>query len=193
MPKLPVEPASLHLPQDGHRRGGSVGRGMRGWPRLIGPLLVLALAALPVCWSLPLFRTELLYVFGDEVSVLGAVRSLASTDWILCAVVVLFGILAPLAKILALLHAWYVLPATKAYRRISLVARFGKFSMLDVMLVAVSIVALKGIGIGSVAVAPGLYAYGGVVLAVMALSFWMQSVATKGAGVSAEPMPRPQG
>jgi paraquat-inducible protein A len=165
----------------------------RGWPRLIGPLLAAALLALPLCWSLPLFRTEWLYVFGDEVSVAGAVRSLAATDWALCAVVVVFGIVAPVAKILALLHAWYLLPARKAYGRIALAARFGKFSMLDVMLVAVSIVALKGIGLGSVAVAPGLYAYAAVVLTVMALSFWMQAVTPSGTEVSGTPTPPPPG
>ncbi len=169
----------------------SLGARQTGWARLVGPLLVLALAALPVTWTLPLFRTELFYVFGDEVSVVGVVRALSATDPVLCAVVVAFGILAPVAKITGLIHAWYWLPAERSGRRIALLAKVGKFSMLDVMLVAVAITAIKGVGIGSVVVAPGLYAYGGIVIGVMILSSWMQARADAAARPAAERMQPP--
>jgi uncharacterized paraquat-inducible protein A len=186
-------PASRRSTPKGSAETRPLGFGREGWAVLIGPCLILALAALPLAWTQPLFRTELLYVFGDEVSVLGAVRSLAATDWALCAVVVVFGIVAPVAKILGLLHAWYGLPPERAAPRIALVARLGKFSMLDIMLVAVSIVALKGIGLGSVAVAWGLYLYAVVVLAVMALSSWMQALAQGRSGISGRRTPPPPG
>ena len=74
--------------------------------RLVLPLLVLALVALPFTWFLPLFRTELL-VFPsiNEVTVIGAARTLFKADLLLFAVIVLFGMVVPVAKLAGLIYA----------------------------------------------------------------------------------------
>ena len=46
--------------------------------------------------------------------------------------------------------------------------KIGKFSMLDIFLIAVTIVGLKGVGLGKVEIAYGLYAFAAVVLMILA-------------------------
>lgn len=147
-----------------------------GLSRLIGPLLAIVLITLPITWHLPLFRTELLVFLENEVSLLGAVMVLAETDLILCAIVVLFGMAFPVAKLSALLYAWFAMPRAKAPCWINFIGKVSKFSMLDVMLIAVVIVGLKGVGMGRVQVEYGLYAYAGVVISALLVSLWMQIV-----------------
>jgi paraquat-inducible protein A len=145
-----------------------------GSARLIGPLLAMVLFALPFTWQLPLFRTELLVFIENEVTVVGAVQTLVTTDLLLCAIVILFGMVFPFMKLLTLLYTWFVLPPTRAQLWINAIGKVSKFSMLDVMLIAITIVGLKGVGLGKVEIEYGLYAYAVVVLSVLFLSFWME-------------------
>jgi paraquat-inducible protein A len=157
--------------------GPSLARHARGAATLIGPLLLSTLILLPASWTMPLFRTELLVFLGHQVTVLGAVRSLWDVDLFLCAVVVLFGMALPFAKLTGLLVAWLALPAPRGARWIEALGKISKFSMLDIMLIAVTIVGFKGVGLGSVSVEYGLYVYAGVVIAALVLSAWMQRAA----------------
>jgi paraquat-inducible protein A len=151
----------------------------RGPTRLIGPLLAMTLVALTISWHLPLFRTELLVFLENEVTLLGAETTLAETDLFLCAVVVLFGMMIPFMKLSALLYAWLALPHARAHSWINSISKISKFSMLDVMLIAIVIVGLKGVGMGKVKVEYGLYAYASVVIIALLLSSWMQVVAER--------------
>jgi len=153
----------------------------RGLTRLIGPLLAVTLVALPITWHLPLFRTELLVFLENEVTLLGAATTLAETDLFLCAIVVLFGMVIPFVKLTALLYSWFAMPQRKAQLWIDFISKLSKFSMLDVMLIAIVIVGLKGVGMGKVKVEYGLYAYAIVVLIVLLLSSWMQVAAGRNA------------
>ena len=145
---------------------------------LIAPLLAVSLVALPLSWHLPLFHTELLMFLENDVSLLGAVRTLAETDLFLCAIVVVFGMAIPVMKLAALLYAWSALPAERARAWIDAAGKLSKFAMLDVLLLALVIVGLKGVGMGKVTVAYGLYVYAAVVLLVLMVSAWMQWRAT---------------
>ncbi len=61
------------------------------------------LIVFPVAWCAPLMRAGLLPLFGlSEISVLSGITSLWRTDIGLALIVVLFAILAPLAKVLTL-------------------------------------------------------------------------------------------
>ena len=65
----------------------------------------------------------------------------------------------------------------RAQSWINTISKISKFSMLDVMLIAIVIVGLKGVGMGKVKVEYGLYAYASVVIIALLLSSWMQVVA----------------
>jgi uncharacterized paraquat-inducible protein A len=162
-----------------HARANTLAGQQAGPGRLIAPLLAMALVALPISWHLPLFRTEWLVFLENDVTLLGAVRTLAATDLFLCAIVVLFGMAIPFMKLAALLYAWLAMPAETARAWIDAIGKVSKFAMLDVLLLALVIVGLKGVGMGKVSVAYGLYVYASVVMLVLLVSAWMQRCAAK--------------
>jgi paraquat-inducible protein A len=157
----------------------SFSRATTGLDRLVLPLLVLALVALPFTWFLPLFRTELLVFLDNEVTVIGAARTLFKADLLLFAVIVLFGMVVPVAKLAGLIYGWAILPAEAGRAWIGALNKISKFSMLDLFLIAVTIVGLKGVGLGKVEIAYGLYAFAAVVLMILALSFWADRVSCR--------------
>lgn len=157
----------------------SFARQAQGAERLILPLLAAALIALPFTWFLPLFRTELLVFLDNEVTVIGAARTLFKADLLLFAVIVLFGMVVPVAKLAGLIYAWAIQPCAKGRASIGALNKISKFSMLDIFLIAVTIVGLKGVGLGEVEIAYGLYAFAAVVLMILALSFWADRVSCR--------------
>ncbi len=127
------------------------------------------LVLFPVAWFAPLLRAGFLPLFGlGEISVVSGLQSLWETDVALALLVTFFAIFAPYAKTigLALIHFGLlrrkVLPALKF---------LGRLAMADIFLIALYIVVIKGIGIGRVETAWGLYFFTGCVLASIAISF----------------------
>lgn len=122
----------------------------------------------PLAWAAPLMRAGLLPLFGmHEISVLSGIGALWQTDIFLALVVALFALAAPMAKVLALaaLHhgrapGWLLAP----------LRALGRLAMVDVFLIAIYITIAKGMGLGRIEVAWGLYLFTALVLASLAIS-----------------------
>ena len=84
----------------------------------------------------------------------------------------LFSVMAPLAKGLALAWLWYRVPLGRAKPWLDRVALLGKLSMAEVFLLALILIGLKGVGIGTVEVSWGLRVFVAAVLLSLAISFW---------------------
>jgi paraquat-inducible protein A len=128
---------------------------------------LLLLLFFPASWAAPLLRAGFLPWFGgEEVSILGGIAELWEADAAPAALVALFAIVIPYGKtcLLAATHLGLVGP-----RVLPLVEAIGKLSMADVFLVALYIVVVKGVGIGHVSTAWGLWLFTGCVLA----SIWV--------------------
>ncbi|WP_417241417.1 paraquat-inducible protein A [Celeribacter sp.] len=126
------------------------------------------LIVFPVAWCAPLMRAGLLPLFGlSEISVLSGITSLWRTDIGLALIVVLFAILAPLAKVLTLEG---MLSGRMPARLKPWLFHLGRLAMADVFLIAIYITVAKGIGVGRLEVAWGLYLFTACVLASLALS-----------------------
>lgn len=122
----------------------------------------------PIAWTAPLMRAGLLPLFGlSEISVLTGLQALWSSDVVLALVVTVFALFAPYLKTLGLAliqFGWLsrrALPAT---------AILGKLAMADIFLIALYITVIKGIGIGRIETAWGLYLFTGCILASLAMS-----------------------
>ena len=106
---------------------------------------------------LPIAEFERLFVLTERPSLIGIVAGLWSDgDWLLAAVVALFSVVFPATK-LAVLHS-----AAYAPHRAELVTRVGflsKWSMMDVLVVALAVFAAKTSGLASAAALPGLWFY----------------------------------
>lgn len=118
--------------------------------------------------TLPLVRFEKLYFFTETPSLVAIVASLWSGgDVLLAGLVAAFSIVFPVIKLMAV--AAEALGGAGSGRRgllYSLVPLMSKWSMMDVLLVALVIVAAKSSGVASALTQPGLWFYAASTLAV---------------------------
>ncbi len=133
---------------------------------LIANLSLLVL--FPLSWVAPLMRAGLLPLFGlDEISVLSGIAALWEDEWLLALIVILFALIAPMAKtvLLVLIHLGR-LPS----RFLGLTATLGKLAMADIFLIALYITIAKGLGVGRVETAWGLWLFTACILASLVIS-----------------------
>ncbi|MCV9966359.1 paraquat-inducible protein A [Pararhizobium sp. BT-229] len=133
--------------------------------RLITPLfLVLSAFFLALGLVLPLVRFEKLVFFDETPSLLGIVSSLwGEGNQMLAIIVALFSIVFPFAKLIAVAFEATVPADDKAAKGMvsRLLPILGKWSMMDVMLVALVIFAAKTSGMAEAFTQPGLWFYAG--------------------------------
>ncbi|MEH6831668.1 MAG: paraquat-inducible protein A [Sulfitobacter sp.] len=123
----------------------------------------------PVAWFAPLMRAGLLPLFGlSEISVMTGLQSLWASDIFLALVVTIFALFAPYIKTigLALIHFNLLSPRVEKALEI-----MGKLAMADIFLIALYITLTKGIGIGRIEVAWGLYLFTACILASLFISW----------------------
>ncbi len=122
----------------------------------------------PLAWFAPLMRAQLLPFFrADEISVMSGLVTLWSEDVLLALVVILFALVAPMLKTIGLA----LIQLGRLPRRLlPAVALMGKLAMADIFLIALYIVIAKGMGVGRLEVAWGLYLFTFCILLSLALS-----------------------
>jgi paraquat-inducible protein A len=143
-------------------------RAPSSWPLAIANLSLLVL--FPIAWFAPLLKAGILPLFKlSEISVMSGLQSLWGSDVFLALVVTVFALFAPYIKTvgLALIHFRLLSP-----RLTPAIGIMGKLAMADVFLIALYVVVAKGIGIGRVEVAWGLYLFTACILASLAISFF---------------------
>lgn len=126
------------------------------------------LVLFPLAWFAPLMRAGLLPLFGlSEISVITGLQSLWSSDVVLALLVTVFALFAPYLKTigLALIHFDLLSP-----RLTPALGWVGKLAMADIFLIALYIVLTKGVGIGKIETAWGLYLFTACILASIAIS-----------------------
>lgn len=122
----------------------------------------------PIAWFAPLLRAGLLPLFGlSEISVVSGLQSLWESDIILALLVTGFALFAPYFKTigLALIHFNLL-----KHKTLPVLNWLGKLAMADVFLIALYIVILKGVGIGKVETAWGLYLFSACIIASIIIS-----------------------
>ncbi|MCW1955542.1 MAG: paraquat-inducible protein A [Roseobacter sp.] len=115
------------------------------------------LVLFPLAWSAPLMKAGLLPLFAlSEISVISGLQALWRTDILLALVVTLFALCLPYLKTvgLALVQFGLLKPAL-----LPLLCALGRFAMADVFLIALYITLAKGIGLGRIETAWGLYLF----------------------------------
>lgn len=134
-------------------------------PKLINLALLIAF---PVAWFAPLLRAGLLPLFGlSEISVISGLQSLWASDVYLALLVTFFALFAPYTKSLGLALVHFNLLSPKVKPALGVL---GKLAMADIFLIAVYITVSKGIGVGRIETAWGLYLFTGCILVQLALS-----------------------
>ena len=124
----------------------------------------------PVAWFAPLMRAGLnLPLFGlSEISVISGLQSLWRSDVVLALVVTVFALFAPYLKTIGLALIHFGLLRRKVLPALDIL---GKLAMADVFLVALYITLIKGIGLGRIEVAWGLYLFTACILASILIAW----------------------
>ncbi len=123
----------------------------------------------PVAWFAPLMRAGLLPLFGlSEISVITGLQALWGSDVVLALIVTTFALFAPYLKTigLALLHFRLLSPRTEPA-----LSLLGRLAMADIFLIAVYVTVFKGVGVGRIEVAWGLYLFTALILTSILISW----------------------
>ena len=140
----------------------------------IGPILLLSAGLLVIGWFSPVMTVNQFLFLEEEISVFNSLLTFAiHGEILLLAVVFLFSVLFPAAKIISSYLLWYQYDGTTDcfQQRVRMLQGIGKWSMLDVFLVALVVAAVKVSIIGDIYLHWGLYSFAGsVLLAMIALS-----------------------
>lgn len=124
----------------------------------------------------PFFHVKKLWLFNDAVSVVGGIITLFQEgEYFLFAVLSLFTLVFPCVKLGVLTITWMEREHDLArLRRLhSWVTALGKWSMLDVFVVAILIVAMKSAAVAEIHIGAGLYLFTFSVIATQVASSWI--------------------
>ncbi|WP_299416497.1 paraquat-inducible protein A [uncultured Sulfitobacter sp.] len=131
----------------------------------------------PVAWFAPLMRAGLLPMFGlSEISVMTGLQSLWASDIFLALVVTVFALFAPYLKTIGLTLIHFGLLSHRVEKVLEVL---GKLAMADIFLIALYITLTKGIGIGRIEVAWGLYLFTFCILASLVIGWKTQQFSPK--------------
>jgi len=126
----------------------------------------------PVAWFAPLMRAGLLPLFGlSEISVMTGLQSLWASDIFLALIVTVFALVAPYIKTIGIALIQFGLLSPRLNKVMEVL---GKLAMADIFLIALYITLTKGIGIGRIEVAWGLYLFTFCVLTSLVISWKTQ-------------------
>ncbi len=151
-------------------KGGLLADTARGPERALGAMLLACAALLVLGWLLPLMTIHRFFFLSDEISILQGVIELWRHDETLLAfVLVTFSMIFPLAKLAVALSLWSAdrLDEAELARRVRWLAICGKWSMLDVFVVALVVVSVKLSLIADVEVHAGIYVFAGAIIVSM--------------------------
>ncbi len=137
-------------------------------PKILRLANLALLVAFPLSWFAPVLRAGWLPLFElDEISIVTGLQSLWQADAKLALLVTFLAVFAPIAKTIGLALIHFGLLRRRALPALALL---GRLAMADMFLIALYIVAIKGVGIGRVETAWGLYFFTGCVLASLLIS-----------------------
>ena len=154
-----------------------VDQGFRGAFPAESKILLLLLVFISFCLVVglvsPILTLEKFYLIQNTFSILsGLFQLLQEGKYFLFVVILLFSVVLPVAKLAVLfrLLTTTTMHSARLDRYIHLMHQYGKWSMLDVFVVALLVVAVKLGAVASVETHFGLYAFATAVLLTMALT-----------------------
>lgn len=131
----------------------------------------------PVSWFAPLMRAGLLPLFGlSEISVITGLQSLWGSDVVLALLVTVFALFAPYIKTIGLALIHFDLMSDKVQPTLHVL---GKLAMADVFLIALYITLSKGVGVGTIETAWGMYLFTFCILASILIGHLTERAAHK--------------
>jgi paraquat-inducible protein A len=156
----------------------------------LNSLFALAFVLLLVGVFAPLMSLEKFFIFTSRVSLASAIGDLVEEGhWGLFLILSFFSILLPLAKLAVMVRVWNGAFQTdsRMHKTLHWIALYGKWSMLDVFVIAVLLVSVKLGSIARVEVHYGLYVFAASVVLSMLATYWLIAIVQKDEGTPSGP------
>ena len=123
----------------------------------------------PIAWFASLAHAGILPFFrGTELTIVSGIADLWESDVFLALIVTVFAVVMPYFKTILLALIQFGLVKGQAWMTVLEIA--GKLSMADVFLLAMYVVVVKGVGVGHVDIAWGLYLFTALVLTSLTIT-----------------------
>ncbi len=154
-------------------RDGSLAGRARGLDHLILLGLLVAAGLLVAGLFLPLMRVTTFVLFSGTVSLITVVQQLSdSGETVLAVLLFFFSVVTPLIKLIvaSVAWTWFVAGGPRLHRYVRAIEAIGRWSMLDVFVVALLVVTMKVPLVSDVTVLPGIYFFGAAVLLTQVIS-----------------------
>lgn len=136
-------------------------------------VLLLAVVLFAAGLVMPIATIEQFFILGSTFSVLSGLMELLEGNQLgLFILVFAFSILLPIVKIGVLFRVVYSgrMSSDRVKHCIHLIHQFGRWSMLDVLVVAMLVVAVKITAVADIETHLGLYLFSAGVLSIMAIT-----------------------
>lgn len=147
--------------RDPHGAGGALARGG----------LLLSAILLPLGIYLPMLETRRLIFFSDAYSLFDVARELVRTDnYLLAATVIIFSMVFPVAKLLALTWLHIAPPRLVSRTAVYWIEMLGKWTMMDVLIAALFVFTIGQGGVSSIGEQPGIWFFTFAALGLMLAS-----------------------
>ena len=146
---------------------------------MVDLLLIVSFVTLIIGITAPLLTLEKLYFFESQVSLISAVTQLLhKQEWVLFIIIGLFSLCLPFIKIFSLVAILHIPHQQKSFldHLLHWIERLGKWSMLDVFVVALLLVSVKLGALAKVTVHYGVYTFATSVILTMLASFWIEQL-----------------
>ncbi len=144
-------------------------------------LIILATVFFALGVTMPVIRFTTVYVWTNEHSIATIIYALyQNNEFFLCGVIAVFSVLFPFLKLFYLLTLVTSpdLPSEFREKSFSVMEWLGRYSMTDVMVLALLIFYVNSSGYTEADVQPGVYFFAASVLMTMFAYGWANSVAT---------------
>ncbi len=143
---------------------------------------MVALATLIIGVTAPLLTLEKMYFFENTITLFSTITGLFSQkEWFLFIVIALFSLCVPVIKIASLVLILNLEYQKNSFldKALHIIEMVGKWSMLDVFVVALLLVSVKLGVLAKVEVHYGLSVFAASVLLTMGLSVWIHKLSIK--------------
>jgi len=149
---------------------------------IINLLLLITFGTLIIGITAPLLTIVKFSFLENTVSLLSTVKQFYSEqEWFLFVVITLFSLCIPIIKIASLLLILNTDHSQGSFldKLLKIIETVGKWSMLDVFVVALLLTSVKLGALAKVEVHYGLYAFATAVLLTMGLSYWIYQLSMR--------------
>jgi paraquat-inducible protein A len=153
-----------------------------GADRLLGLALIASAGLLALGWLAPMMTVKRLFLFEERISIIdGLITLVEHGEWALFLIVVVFSVLFPAAKLALSYRLWLSgdVRDPRFEARLKRIEGLGKWSMLDVFLVALAVAAIKISVIADVHLHWGLYAFAAGILLSMTAFARLTTIASR--------------